>query len=91
MLLNKSRAYEVMDKYKIDGLLAAQRQNVYYLSDFFSYTLAVERHFSTFAVLPRRENMPEGCRSGGLQRATSVKERWQRVAVASSRLGMHEP
>jgi len=40
---------------------------------------------------PPRENMPEGCRSGGLQRATSVKERWHRVAVASSRLGMHEP
>jgi len=38
-----------------------------------------------------RENMPEGCHSGGLQRATSVKERWQRVAVASSRLGLHVP
>ena len=40
---------------------------------------------------PPRESMPEGCRPGGLQRATSVKEGWHRVAVASSRLGMHEP
>ena len=60
MLLNKQRAYEVMDKHKIDGLLAAQRQNVYYLTDFFSYTLAVERHLNTFAVLPRRADMPAG-------------------------------
>ena len=55
MLLNKERAYAVMDKHKLDGLLAAQRQNIYYLTDFFSSTLKVERHFTMFAVLPRRE------------------------------------
>lgn len=34
MLLNKPRAYAVMDRHALDGLIAATRQNVYYLSDF---------------------------------------------------------
>ena len=34
MLLNKPRAYAVMDRHGLDGLIAATRQNVYYLSDF---------------------------------------------------------
>ncbi len=33
LLLNKPRANEVMDKYDLDGLLAAPPQNVYYLTD----------------------------------------------------------
>lgn len=54
MLLNRDRAYAVMDKYKLDGLIAAQRANIYYLCDFYAHTLEVERHFTMFAFLPRR-------------------------------------
>ncbi len=58
MLLNKPRAYEVMDRHGLDGLIAASRQNIYYLTDFWSHTLMVERTFTIFAVLPRREDAP---------------------------------
>jgi Xaa-Pro dipeptidase len=58
MLVNKPRTYDVMDRHGLDGLVAATRQNIYYLSDFWSHTLMVERTFSTFAVLPRREDAP---------------------------------
>jgi len=58
MLLNKPRAYDVMDRHGLDGLIAATRQNIYYLTDFWSHTLMVERTFTTFAVLPRREDAP---------------------------------
>ncbi len=60
MLLNKPRAYEVMDKHKLDGLIATQRINLYYLTDFFSYTMRVERIFNSFALFPRREDAPAG-------------------------------
>jgi Xaa-Pro aminopeptidase len=60
MLLNRDRANAIMDKHKIDGLLAAQKINVYYLTDFPSNTLLVERHFTSFAVLPRRADAPAG-------------------------------
>jgi Xaa-Pro aminopeptidase len=60
MLLNRDRANEVMDKYELDGLLAATRQNIYYLSDVWSYSMRVERHFNTFAVLPRKESAAAG-------------------------------
>ena len=36
MLVNLARAYDVMDKYKLDGLVAALPINVYYLTDFWS-------------------------------------------------------
>ncbi|NQV79753.1 MAG: aminopeptidase P family protein [Alphaproteobacteria bacterium] len=58
MLLNKARAYDVMDRHGLDGLIAATRQNIYYLSDFCSHTLMVERSFTSFAVLPRSEDAP---------------------------------
>ena len=34
MLLNKERAYTVMDKYGLDGLVASTAINVYYLTDY---------------------------------------------------------
>jgi len=58
MLVNKPRAYDIMDRHGLDGLVAATRQNIYYLSDFWSHTLMVERTFTSFAVLPRREDAP---------------------------------
>lgn len=58
MLLNKPRAFAVMDRHKLDGLIATQRVNLYYLTDFYAYTMRVERLFNTFALLPRREDAP---------------------------------
>ena len=40
MLLNKDRALEIMEKYNLDGLVAKEAINVYYLTDYwdlFSY------------------------------------------------------
>lgn len=58
MLLNLPRAQAIMEKHKLDGLIAAQKQNIYYLTDHFPYALRLDRHFTTFAVLPRRADMP---------------------------------
>src|SRR5262245_50843728 len=57
MLLNLPRAYEVMDKHGLDGLVATLPVNVYYLTDYFSFVMRMARPYSHFAVLPRREDM----------------------------------
>ncbi len=55
-LVNKPRAYEIMDKYGLDALVASYPQNVYYLSshDNAFYHTGIEHML--FAVLPRRED-----------------------------------
>lgn len=58
MLLNKDRAYEVMDKHGLDGLVAADPINIYYLSDFSSSLQKMGLSFTSFAVLPRDESAP---------------------------------
>ena len=58
MLLNKPRAYEVMDKHGLDGLLAATQINIYYLTDFWGALMKMQRSFFNYAVLPRDENAP---------------------------------
>ena len=58
MLLNKPRAYEIMDKYGLDGLVAEDRRNVFYLTDFWGSLQRMERYCSTLALLPRREDAP---------------------------------
>ena len=74
MLLNKPRAYAVMDRHGLDGLIAATRQNVYYLSGFWSHTLMVERTFTTFAVLPRREGAPAALVTGMTENGRLAEE-----------------
>ena len=74
MLLNKPRAYEVMDKYGLDGLLAATRQNIYYLSDHWGYSSRVERTFMNYAVLPRDETAPAGLLLGSTEAGTLAAE-----------------
>ncbi len=64
MLLNRDRADAVMDKHGLDALLAVQRLNFYYLTDYFPNTFKVERFFANFAVLPRRRDMPAGMSMG---------------------------
>lgn len=58
MLVNKARAYEIMDKYGLDALIARDPKNVYYLTDFWGSLMKMQRDFSTFAVFPRREDAP---------------------------------
>lgn len=60
MLLNKPRAYEVMDRYGLDGLVAVNQVNIYYLSGFNGTLMRMRRTFYNYAVLPRDENAPAG-------------------------------
>lgn len=74
MLLNKPRAHAVMDRHGLDGLIAATRQNIYYLTDFWSHTLMVERTFTTFAVLPRSEDAPSALVMGMTENGRLAEE-----------------
>lgn len=58
MLLNRSRANEVMDKYKLDGLVAAFPENIYYLSDYWGSMFLMSRNYTLYAFLPRDESKP---------------------------------
>ena len=58
MLLNKPRAYEVMDRHGLDGLIATTQINVYYLTNFWGAMMRMRRSFFNYAVLPRREDAP---------------------------------
>lgn len=57
-LVNRERADEIMDKYKLDALVATVPRNVYYLSshDNAFYHTGIEHML--FAVLPRRRDAP---------------------------------
>jgi Xaa-Pro dipeptidase len=58
MLLNRPRANLVMDRYGLDGLVAAFRENIYYLSDYWGPMFLMSRNYTLFAVLPRDEDKP---------------------------------
>lgn len=56
MLLNRERALELMERFEIDALVAATRENVIYTSDFAPWGQAVHKYFQRpcFTILPRR-------------------------------------
>jgi len=54
LLLNRQQAERVLDEHGLDGLLAAQPVNVYYLSNYWGARQGVGRDAAAFAVLPRR-------------------------------------
>lgn len=58
MLVNRERADAVMDKYGLDGLVAASPKNVYYLSSHRGPSQFMGRSFSTYALLPRNSSAP---------------------------------
>lgn len=58
MLLNKPRAYEVMDKYGLDGLIAVNQINIYYLTDYWGPLMRMRRMFFNYGLLPRKEDAP---------------------------------
>ena len=59
MLLNKERAYEIMDREGLDALVAVSSNNVLYLSDFDSDFL-YDVPWVACAILPRDPNK-EAC------------------------------
>lgn len=60
MLLNKPRAYDIMDKHGLDGLVAVNQINIYYLTDYWGPLMRMRRLFFNYAVLPRKEDAPAG-------------------------------
>jgi len=58
MLLNRTRANQIMDKYGLDALVAAIPHNMYYLSDHWSPIYQMAQNFTCYAMVPRREDMP---------------------------------
>lgn len=57
MLLNRDRAYEIMDREGLDALVAVTANNVFYLSDFESDFL-YDVPWVACAILPRDPNRP---------------------------------
>lgn len=57
-LVNKPRAYEVMEQEGIDGIVALNPVNVFYLGNYFSYEVQKLRAIPSFAVMPRDPNKP---------------------------------
>ncbi len=61
MLLNQTRANDIMQREGLDGLVAQLPINVYYLSDYWGlFNTAGGYDAAYFAVLPRRDNVPAG-------------------------------
>ncbi|MDZ7896335.1 MAG: aminopeptidase P family N-terminal domain-containing protein [Sphingobium sp.] len=56
MLLNKDRAYAIMDREGLDGLIATSPINVYYLSEYWGALMRMRRTFYNYAFLPRDES-----------------------------------
>ena len=58
LLVNKPRAYEVMDREGMDGLVALDPLNVFYLGNFLGFYVKIRSPYPSFAVLPRAEDKP---------------------------------
>ncbi|MEM7764635.1 MAG: M24 family metallopeptidase [Pseudomonadota bacterium] len=57
-LINKPHAYRVLDDAKLDGLIAFNPVNVFYLGNFLGYNVKIQTREPSFAVFPRDENKP---------------------------------
>ncbi|WP_446830346.1 M24 family metallopeptidase [Candidatus Foliamicus sp.] len=57
-LVNKPRAYEVMEQEGVDGIVALNPVNVFYLGNYFSYEVQKLRAIPSFAVMPRDPAKP---------------------------------
>eukprot|EP00903_Cladosiphon_okamuranus_P004332 g4330.t1 len=55
-LINYSRAYQIMDEFELDGLIAMNPINVFYLSNYLGYNVKMQMPNASFAVFPRDEN-----------------------------------
>ena len=57
-LVNKPRAYAVMEQEGVDGIVALNPVNVFYLGNYFSYEVQKLRAIPSFAVMPRDPGKP---------------------------------
>lgn len=57
-LVNKPRAYEIMEREGLDGIVALNPVNVFYLGNYLGYELQKLRALPSFAVMPRDPNKP---------------------------------
>ena len=57
-LVNIERAYDIMDRHGLGGLVATSATNIHYLSSHSGVTQWMGRPFTTFAFLPRAEDAP---------------------------------
>ena len=58
LLVNKPRAYEIMEREGVDGIVALNPVNVFYLGNYVGYELQKLRAISSFAVMSRDPNKP---------------------------------
>ena len=57
MLLNKERAYDIMQKYNLNGIVATMPENVTYLTDYWSLTHRLIKATQNYAVLSKEQNL----------------------------------
>ncbi len=57
MLLNKDRAYDIMEKYDIEAIIATMPENVTYLTDYWSLTHRLIKANQNFAVITRNQDL----------------------------------
>ena len=60
MVVNRPRAYRVMEEEKLDGIVALNPLNIFYLSNFVSYRVKMLNPHPSFAVMARDEKRPIG-------------------------------
>lgn len=58
LLANKPRAYQVMEEEGLDGIVALNPVNVFYLTNYLGYKVAQMYSFPSFAVMPRDPDQP---------------------------------
>lgn len=58
LLVNKPRAFEVLDREGLDGLVALNPVNVFYLGNYLGYFVKIQTPHPSFAVFPRAEDKP---------------------------------
>ncbi len=74
VLLNRAQADRVLAKHGLDGLVAAQPINVYYLSSYWGVLMGVGRDPLYFAVLPRNDANPAALVMGSFEMRRLVTE-----------------
>ncbi len=57
MLLNRDRAYNIMEKYDIEAIIATMPENVTYLTDYWSLTHRLIKATQNFAVITRKQDL----------------------------------
>ena len=67
MLLNQSRARSVMEQHGLDGLIAVNQINIYYLSGYWGPLMRMRRNFYNYALLPKDPDAPAALILGAVE------------------------